>query len=190
MPPKKKRDDNDPTKKKIISVTMTNAIVTKIDELVSTRVGRSRAQVIEDAVRWFLDFSVHSWNERGIFVKEFRFALEPESLSSLFFSKLRPVDQYELGETAGSQAPIADIIRLFHGQEINNVTSRTMALQMLQKNGWGSMRIQGDLIMIANPFYPASFLRGYLESLLKLNLEAVETNVQENIAFKIIGEKK
>ena len=121
-------------KKKIISVTMSQSLVSRIDGLVKDRVGRSRAQIIEDAVRWFLEFTVHKWNERGIYVNEFRVAFEPESLTSLFFSKLTPIDQYELGQTAGRQSPIADTIRLFHGTNVREPAGQHLALEILQQN--------------------------------------------------------
>jgi hypothetical protein len=165
---------------------MSQSLVNRIDELVQERVGRSRAQLIEDAVRWFLDFTVHKWNERGVYVNSFRAVFESETLSSLFFSKLTPTDQYELGETAGSQAPIADAVRLFHGGDPTDAGSRNLVLKLLQENGWGSITLNDDLIVIGSPFYPAPFMRGYLESLLKVKLEVVEELVsKENVALRI-----
>lgn len=177
-------DDSD--KKKIISVTMSTNIVDKIDELVKERIGRSRAQLIEDAVRWFLDFTVHKWNERGIYVNTSRSILESESVSSLFFSQLTPNDQYELGKTAGSQSPVSDVVRLFHGVNPIDSKNRPLILKLLQENGWGSIDYKkSGLIVIESPFYPAPFIKGYLESLLKVNLEIVEIDVKENVAFQI-----
>lgn len=173
-----------PDKKKIISVTMSNSIVKLMDKLVQDRVGRSRAQLIEDAVRWYLDFTVYKWAERGIYVNAVRSVLESETLSSLFFSKLTPVEQYELGETAGSQAPVADVIRLFHGKDVRDTATRELAFQLLQDSGWGEFSLHDDLIVIGGPFYPAPFIRGYLESLFKIKLELVETNVKENVALR------
>ncbi|MHA1481216.1 MAG: ribbon-helix-helix domain-containing protein [Candidatus Thorarchaeota archaeon] len=174
-------------KKKIISVTMTQSLVNHIDELVKDRVGRSRAQLIEDSVRWFLDFTVFRWNERGIYVNTSRSAFESEAMSSLFFSKLTPTDQYELGTTAGSQAPVGDVVRLFHGVDPTDAGSRELVLRLLQDNGWGSIsHNESGLIVIGTPFYPAPFIRGYLESLLKVNLDVVETNVKENVALQIV----
>ena len=173
-------------KKKIISVTMTQSLVNHIDELVKDRVGRSRAQLIEDSVRWFLDFTVFRWNERGIYVNTSRSAFESEAMSSLFFSKLTPTDQYELGTTAGSQAPVGDVVRLFHGVDPTEAGSRELVLRLLQDNGWGSIsHNESGLIVIGTPFYPAPFIRGYLESLLKVTLDVVETNVKENVALQI-----
>ncbi|MHA1614037.1 MAG: ribbon-helix-helix domain-containing protein [Candidatus Thorarchaeota archaeon] len=173
-------------KKKIISVTMTQSLVNHIDELVKDRVGRSRAQLIEDSVRWFLDFTVFRWNERGIYVNTSRSAFESEAMSSLFFSKLTPTDQYELGTTAGSQAPVGDVVRLFHGVDPTDAASRELVLRLLQDNGWGSIsHNESGLIVIGTPFYPAPFIRGYLESLLKVTLDVVETNVKENVALQI-----
>ncbi len=173
-------------KKKIISVTMTQSLVNHIDELVKDRVGRSRAQLIEDSVRWFLDFTVFRWNERGIYVNTSRSAFESEAMSSLFFSKLTPTDQYELGKTAGSQAPVGDVVRLFHGVDPTDAESRELVLRLLQDNGWGSIsHNESGLIVIGTPFYPAPFIRGYLESLLKVTLDVVETNVKENVALQI-----
>jgi len=176
-------DDSD--KKKIISVTMSQSLVNRIDDLVQERVGRSRAQLIEDAVRWFLDFTVHKWTERGIYVSSFRAVFESETLSSLFFSKFTPTDQYELGETAGSQSPIADVVRLFYGGNPTEAESRDLVLRLLQDNGWGLITLNDDLIVISSPFYPAPFIRGYLESLLKVKMEVVETTSKENVALRI-----
>jgi Arc/MetJ-type ribon-helix-helix transcriptional regulator len=174
-------------KKKIISVTMTQSLVNHIDDLVKNRVGRSRAQLIEDSVRWFLDFTVYRWNERGIFVNTSRSAFESEAMSSLFFSTMTPAGQYELGQTAGSQAPIGDVVRLYHGIDPTHASSREIVLQLLQDNGWGSITYnQHGLIVIGSPFYPAPFIKGYLESLLKVKLEVVETSVKENVALQIV----
>ena len=172
-------------KKKIISVTMSQSLVNRIDDLVQERVGRSRAQLIEDSVRWFLDFSVHKWNERGVYVNSSRAVFESESLSSLFFSKLTPTDQYDLGVTAGSQSPIADVVRLYHGGDPADVASHDLVLGLLQDTGWGSISLNQGLIVLGSPFYPAPFIRGYLESLLKVNLEVVETTTKENVALRI-----
>jgi len=42
-----------------------------------------------------------------------------------------------------------------------------------------------DLIVIGSPFYPAPFIRGYLESLLKVKMDVVETTSKENVALRI-----
>ncbi|MHA1960555.1 MAG: ribbon-helix-helix domain-containing protein [Candidatus Thorarchaeota archaeon] len=175
----------DTDKKKIISVTMSQRLVGRIDDLVRERVGRSRAQMIEDAVRWYLDFTVHKWNERGVYWNAIRMILSSESLSSLFFSTLTPNDQYELGITAGSQAPIADVMKIFHRKDPTKKESHAFVMTMLQNSGWGEVRMQDKMIVIGSPFYPAQFSRGYLESLLGLKLELVETNVKDNIALQI-----
>ncbi|MDH4214066.1 MAG: ribbon-helix-helix domain-containing protein [Candidatus Thorarchaeota archaeon] len=178
---------NELLKKKIISVTMTQSLVNHIDDLVKERAGRSRAQMIEDSVRWFLDFTVHKWNERGIYVNTSRAVFESEAISSLFFSKLTPSDQYDLGITAGGQSPIADVVRLIYGESPENVDSRGLVLNLLQDNGWGSISInEQGLIVIGSPFYPAPFIRGYLESLFKTKLKVVETNVKENVALQVV----
>ena len=111
--------------------------------------------------------------------------LESEALSSLFFSKLTPADQYELGLTAGNQAPISDVVKLFYGQEVKDVGSQGLVFQLLQDNGWGEFRVQDDLIVIGSPFHPSPFIQGYLESLMEIKLEIVETKVKENVAFRI-----
>lgn len=173
-------------KKKIISVTMSQALVGRIDNLVHDRVGRSRAQLIEDAVRWFLDYSVHKWNERGIYVSGFRVVMESETMTSLFFSKLTPSDQYELGVTAGSQAAVEDVVRLFRGADPKAAESRELITGLLQDYGWGSIDIRDDLIVIASPYYPAPFIQGYMEALLKVKMELVDTAVKENVALRVI----
>lgn len=176
---------NDLLKKKIISVTMSQALVSRIDELVHETVGRSRAQLIEDAVRWFLDYSVHRWSDRGLFVSGSRVTFESETMSSLFFSKLTPSDQYELGITAGSQSAIGDVIKLYHGTDPKDKESRSLVLALLQNYGWGFVRLHDDdLLVITSPFYPAAFIQGYLEALLKVKLELVETAVKDTVALR------
>jgi len=172
--------------KDIISVTISQSIKERIDKLVEEKVARSRAQLIEDAVKWYLDFSVNKWGERGIYVNDVRVLLEPETISSVFFSTLTPGNQYDLGKTAGSQAPIADVVKIDHGCDPTDPTCRNLVLGLLQDAGWGSIRVQDNIIVIGSPFYPASFLKGYLESLMKIKLDIIETNVKENVALRII----
>jgi len=173
-------------KKKIISVTMSQSLVKAIDGLVNERMGRSRAQLIEDAVKWFIDFTVHKWNERGLYVNSCRMAMESDSTLSLFFSKQTPTEQYELGRTAGSQAPVADIVRLFHKKEPTDPSTRVLVLKLLQRYGWGAIELKDNLIVIGSPFYPAQFIRGFLESLLKVRTDLVETRAKDNVALRIL----
>jgi len=180
---KRRRTDE---KKEIISVTMNESLVGRIDELVRLEAGRSRAQLIENAVRWYLDFTVHKWSERGIYVNSCRSAIESDTLSSLFFSRLTPTDQYELGVTAGSQAPVADVVKLFHGKDPHSESNRGLVLRLLQEHGWGVISHHDDLIVVGSPFYPAPFIKGYLESLLRVQLDVVETNTKDNAAFRIV----
>ncbi len=174
-------------RKKIISVTMSESLVGRVDELVKDRIGRSRAQLIEDAVRWYLDFTVHKWNERGLFWNSMRVILASESLLSLFFSKLTPADQYELGFTAGKQAPLSDVMTLFFGMDIKERSSWDLVLELLQSSGWGELRLQNNIIVIGNPFYPPLFIKGYLSALLDVELELMDTNVSENVALRILS---
>jgi Arc/MetJ-type ribon-helix-helix transcriptional regulator len=175
----------DDDKKKIISVTMSQGLVSRIDDLVKERVGRSRAQLIEDAVRWFLDFTVHKWGERGIYVNESRAVFESETLSSLFFSKLTSKDQLELGETAGKSSPVSDVVKLFYDANPRDKKNWELVLRLLQENGWGAISLKDDLIVIGSPFYPPHFIRGYLSGLLGARLYLEETNVKENVALRI-----
>ncbi|MFW9888757.1 MAG: ribbon-helix-helix domain-containing protein [Candidatus Thorarchaeota archaeon] len=176
---------NDLLKKKIISVTMSQALVNRIDELVHETVGRSRAQLIEDAVRWFLDYSVHRWTDLGLYVSGSRVVLESETMNSFFFSKLTPSDQYELGITSGSQSAIGDVITLYHGTDPTEKESRGLILTLLQSFGWGFLKMQSsNLLVITSPFYPAPFIQGYLEALLKVKLELVDTAGKDTAAFR------
>lgn len=171
-------------KKKIISITMSQSIIDKIDEM-KNQVGRSRAQLIEDSVRWYLDYTVHKWNSRGIFLNSIRVALESEALLSLFLSSLTPTEQYEFGKTAGNKAPIEDIVKIFYGKDVKDPSSRELILHLLEDKGWGALRQQNGLLIIENPFYTPSFLQGYFEALLGIELENIETNVKDNVVFKL-----
>lgn len=173
--------------KGIISVTMSHELKGRIDELVRDGVARSRAQLIEDAVKWYLDFTVFKWTSRGIYLNDVRVLLESENISSIFFSRLTPSDQYEMGTTAGAQSPVADILRLYYGSNPKDKKSRKLVFQLLQDYGWGSFRVEDDLVVISGPFYPAHFLKGYFESLLGGTVEIEPTNVKENVALKLKG---
>ncbi|MEM2142067.1 MAG: ribbon-helix-helix domain-containing protein [Candidatus Thorarchaeota archaeon] len=176
----------DGKRKKIISVTMSQSMVEQIDRLVEQDVARSRAQLIEDAVRWFIEYTVHKWNERGIYVNSCRMALEPDTMSSLFFSKLTPNDQYELGLTAGARSSIEDIARLHHRITPGSPASRAVILRILQDLGWGMLEESNDLILVGSPFYPPQFMKGFLESLLRIRTELVETHAKDNMALRIL----
>ncbi|TFF94072.1 ribbon-helix-helix protein, CopG family [Candidatus Thorarchaeota archaeon] len=183
---KKKSSSSHSDNKKIISVTMSESLVEHVDKLVNEGVARSRAQMIEDAVRWFIDFTVHKWGGRGIYIDSTRVVLESDSQSSLFFSKLTPAEQYELGITAGSQSPIADIVRIYHDKDPSDEDARELVLRILQEHGWGEITKHDDKIVIGSPFYPAPFIHGYLKSLLDLDLELVETHGKENVALRLV----
>lgn len=172
--------------KEIISVTISQPIKKKIDDLVDEGVARSRAQLIEDAVSKYLDLNVDKWTDRGIYFNDVRVLLAYETISSIFFSTLTPDQQYELGITAGKQAPEADIIVIKYRKNPKKLESRKAILSLLQETGWGEIKLKEDLIVIGSPFYPAPFIRGYLEALMNVKLETVETNVKENVVLRVL----
>ncbi len=180
------RPHGDPREsKEIISVTINQAIKKQIDDLVDEGVARSRAQLIEDAVTKYLELNVDKWTDRGIYFNDVRVLLAYETISSVFFSTLTPDQQYELGSTAGRQAPEADIILIKHRKNPKKLESRKAILNLLQETGWGEIKLDNDLIVIGSPFYPGPFIRGYLEELMNVQLEIVETNVKETVVLRI-----
>ncbi len=179
--------DNHEDKKKIISVTINQSLVRQIDHLVNDRIARSRAQLIEDAVRWFINFTVHKWSERGVYVKGCRVSMEPDAQSSLFFSMLTPASQYELGKTAGSQSPVKDMMTITYRLDPSSSEGRMAVIKILQELGWGSIEVKDEHILIGSPFYPVPFLQGFLESLMKITLEPLETHAKDNAAFRIVS---
>ncbi len=180
--PRKRKEET----KEIISVTISLPIKKRIDDLVEAGVARSRAQLIEDAMNIYLELNVDKWTDRGIYVDDVRVLLMPETISSLFFSTLTPEQQYEIGITAGRQAPEADVLTIKHRMDPRSPKSREKLFEILKKSGWGEITPNEDLIVIGSPFYPASFIRGYLEALMGVKLEFMETNVKDNVVLRIL----
>jgi hypothetical protein len=98
---------------------------------------------------------------------------------------LTPTKQYEFGMTAGNKAPIEDIIKIYYGKEAKDPSCRKLILRLLEDKGWGELLLQDNLLIIGNPFYTPSFFQGYFEALFDVKLEIVETNVKDNVVFKL-----
>jgi hypothetical protein len=56
--------------------------------------------------------------------------------------------------------------------------------------GWGSFEKIEDEIKIENAAVPSPYLRGYLETMFKVNLEEHHTNIDDLVIFRVTSSKR
>jgi hypothetical protein len=69
-----------------------------------------------------------------------------------------------------------------------NLTNRSnwpLVLNELQNLGWGKFEKIEDEIKIENSAVPPLYLKGYLETMFKVNLDEHHTKIEDLIIFKI-----
>lgn len=74
-----------------------------------------------------------------------------------------------------------------------NLTHRgnwPLVLNELQNLGWGKFERIEDEIKVESSAVPSTYLRGYLETMFKVNLEEHHTNIDDLIIFRVISHKR
>jgi hypothetical protein len=74
-----------------------------------------------------------------------------------------------------------------------NLTKRAnwpLVLNELQNMGWGTFEKIEDEIKVENVAVPTQYLKGYLETMFKVNLEEHMTNIKDLVIFKVTEPKE
>ena len=77
-------------------------------------------------------------------------------------------------------------------RDINLTSKRNwpLVLNELQNLGWGLFEQIEDEIKIENLAVPSEYLRGYLETMFKVNLEEHYTNIEGLVIYKVTSVKR
>ena len=129
-------------------------------------------------------YNIDNWREGCYWLKTTRVAFIKADTFNGILNKFDDNTQIDLGRELGKKAQVG--LKYNYSIEDNSIESQKMMLSIFSKQiGWGQFLWQNNNIMIKlTIFKNHSFIQGYLEGILNLELIPIELN-PDLIVFKI-----
>ena len=104
------------------------------------------------------------------------------------FESLTELEIYRVGSSTALKRKV--LKPEFRDINLTNKRNWPLVLNELQNLGWGLFELIDDEIKVESAAVPYAYLRGYLETMFKVNLEEHHTKINELIIFKVIKERQ
>jgi GAF domain len=119
-------------------------------------------------------YSLDKWEEGSFWINQYRVGLFMSETINFCFSQFEDRKLYEAGQEMGRMS------RVSLRYEENDVTEQASTQRILDDLnnlfGWGYFTVENDKIVLTNPIFSSPyFIYGFLEGLLKIKLNIVES---------------
>ncbi len=148
-------------------------VLSYLDSLTEKGVARSRREIVIRALELYKKYDMSDWDEPFIILRGMRRAfITQRSVEQLTFG-MNDEELYEAGKRMGQI--LKDSLLATFGKDSTAASNYALALNLLEAVGFGKFAIDGQRIVVHNPFMPKRLLHGYLENGLGLKLQYVPT---------------
>ena len=158
-----------------------------LEFLERTRYIKDKNGALHKALHFFKKLSMHDWLPDVYRIGENRIIIMDRGMLLDLFESLTEYETYR----AGSMTALKRKVLKSEFRDIN-VTKKAnwpLVLNELQNMGWGTFEKIEDEIKVENAAVPSPYLKGYLETMFKVNLEEHFTNIKDLIIFKVTEPK-
>lgn len=159
-----------------------------LDFLERTRFIKNKNEALHKALLLFKKLSMHDWLPEIYRIGENRVIIMDRGMLLDLFESLTEVEIYRIGSTTALKRKV--LKPEFRDINLINKGNWPLVLNELQNLGWGTFERVEDEIKVEKTAVPSPYLRGYLETMFKVNLEEHHTNIPDLIVFRVISEKK
>lgn len=172
---------------KSISVELDDDTYNYLEFLERTRFIKSKENAVRKALILFKKLSMHDWLPDVYRIGESRIILMDRGMLLDIFELLTEFETYRAGQLTALKRKV-----LKPEYRDINLTKRKnwlIVLKELENLGWGVFSRVGNEIKVEHSAVPTGYLRGYLETMFKVELEEHYTKVEDLTVF-IAGESK
>ena len=154
---------------KVTSVELEEEDVKYVENLINEGRVRSLKEFVEKCIKFGIAYTFDQW-QPGIFnVGPVRIVILVKKALELIVEHVPEEDREDLGKELGE---IIASFAQFH-RNIECSTNWDSALKFLTELGWGQFKISsGNILQVVAPAFPIELMKGCLEELLDVKLEA------------------
>jgi hypothetical protein len=169
-------------------VEIDNDLFNYLDFLERTRFIKNKNEALHKSLLLFKKLSMHDWLPDIYRIGENRVIIMDRAMLLDLFESLTEVEIYRIGSTTALKRKV--LKPEFRDINLTNKGNWPLVLNELQNLGWGTFERIEDEIKVENTAVPAPYLRGYLETMFKVNLEEHHTNIADLIIFRVTTQKR
>ena len=158
-----------------------------LDFLERTRFIKNKNEALHKALLFFKKLSMHDWLPDIYRIGENRVIIMDRGMLLDRFESLSELEIYRAGSTTALKRKV--LKPEFRDINLTNKGNWPLVLNELQNMGWGNFVRIEDEIKVENAAVPAAYLRGYLETMFKVNLEEHHTNIDDLMIFRVTSQK-
>jgi hypothetical protein len=173
---------------KEIKVQVDDDLYNYLEFLERTRYIKSKEQALVNALLLFKKLSMHDWLPDIYRIGENRVIVMDRGMLLDLFESLTEYEIYRAGSMTAIKRKV--LKPEFRDLNLTKKANWPLVLKELENLGWGKFERIEDEIMIEFSAVPPEYLRGYLETMFKVELEEHHTNIPDLIIFRVIKEKE
>jgi len=119
-------------------------------------------------------YSLDKWEEGSFWINQYRVGLFMSETINYCFSQFEDRKLYEAGQEMGRMARVS--LRYEEGEVIKQASTQHILDDLNKLFGWGYFTAENDRIVMTNPIFSSPyFIYGFLEGLLRIKLNIVES---------------
>jgi hypothetical protein len=152
-----------------------------LEFLERTRFIKSKEQAVRKALILFKKLSMHDWLPDIYRIGENRIILMDRGMLLDIFELLTAVETYRAGNLTALKRKV--LKPEYRDIDLTKQRNWPIVLKELENLGWGVFTKVGNEIKVEHCAVPTGYLRGYLETMFKVELEEHHTKVEGLIVF-------
>jgi hypothetical protein len=154
-----------------------------LEFLERTRYIKNKNVALQKALLLFKKLSMHDWLPDIYRIGENRVIIMDRGMLLDLFESLTENEIYKAGSMTALKRKV--LKPEFRDINLTLKSNWPLVLNELQNLGWGKFDKIEDDIKIENLAVPALYLKGYLETMFKVNLKEHHTKIEDLIIFQV-----
>ena len=156
-----------------------------LEFLERTRYIKNKNEALHKALLLFKNLSMHDWLPDLYRIGENRVIIMDRGMLLDLFESLTEYEIYRAGSMTAMKRKV--IKPEFRDINLTKKANWPLVCNELRNMGWGVFTRNEDEIMIENCAVPVPYIKGYLETMFKVNLEEHTTKIEGLVVFKVTG---
>jgi len=166
---------------KSLTVDLDDDTYNYLEFLERTRFIRSKEEAIQKSLTLFKKLSMHDWLPDVYRIGNTRIVLMDRGMLLDIFELLTEFETYRAGSMTALKRKA--LKPEFRDIDLTKPANWLIVLKELENFGWGNFSKVENEIKVENCAVPTQYLRGYLESMFKVELEEHRTQVEGLTVF-------
>ena len=163
----------------ITTFDLPSEVLSFLDGMSESGAVRNRKEAVLQAILAYKEYELWKWNPPNIMWRNFRRVIMTEKSLEILLQGMSEEERYESGKRMGQT--LSDSLLSNYNLTSNSPRAKEVGFSILKQCGIGEFKIEGGSIIVHQPLFPKSLLRGYLESSFGLSLETIPTS--EDVAI-------